>query len=313
MKSHGNHRRRRQDIDSVNALTVDVEEYYQVEGFADVVSRDSWGQWESRIERSTDRILALLADRGVCGTFFILGCVAECHPELARRIAAAGHEIACHGYDHRIISEQSRAEFRADIRRAKRLLEDQTGEEIAGFRAPTYSITRANLWAVEVLIEEGFRYDSSIFPIYHDRYGIPDAQRFPYVIRSQGGELVEFPPSTVRLGGVNIPMAGGGYFRFLPYPIFRWGLRRINRVEDQPGIFMIHAWETDPRQPVIPGTRMNLWRHRRNLHRTMPRLQRLLGDFRFAPVREVLRVREAAMPVLEPHWLNSGPLYAPLD
>ncbi|MDX2042613.1 MAG: DUF3473 domain-containing protein [Acidobacteriota bacterium] len=299
--------------DPVNALTVDVEDYFQVEAFADVVRREDWPTWESRVERNTYRLLELLAERDVRSTFFILGWVAENHPQLVRDIARAGHEIACHSYQHQLIHTQSREEFRVDVRQAKFLLEDITGQEVIGYRAPTYSITERTLWALDILVEEGFRYDSSIFPIYHDRYGIPGAERFIHTIRCHSGELVEFPPSTVRLAGANLPMTGGGYFRLLPYSVFRWGLRRINRLEHQPAIFMVHAWEVDPDQPVVAGTRLNIWRHRNNLSRTESRLKRLLTDFRFAPLRDVLHLSEQKIEIAELRPVGSKPAYARMD
>jgi len=297
----------------VNALTVDVEDYYQVESFVNIVRREDWGRWESRVERNTYRLLDLFARRQARGTFFILGWIAERHPQLAREIVSAGHEIACHSYDHQFIPGQRREDFRADVRRAKSLLEDITGEAVEGYRAPTYSIMKETLWALDILVEEGFRYDSSIFPIRHDRYGVPGAKRFPYVIYCQSGELIEFPPSTVRIAGQNLPMAGGGYFRLLPYPVFRWGVRRINRREGQPAIFMVHAWEIDPDQPALPGTRFNVWRHRSNLNLTESRLERLLQDFRFTSVREVLRIGESVAPSAEPFLVRAAPLYARMD
>lgn len=297
----------------INALTVDVEDYYQVEAFAEAAPREDWLLWESRIEKNTERLLELFAVSQVRATFFILGWVAEHHSSLVRRIAESGHEIACHSYDHQMICRQTPAEFRADVRRAKALLEDVSGEEVNGYRAPTYSITAETLWALDVLIEEGFRYDSSIFPIHHDRYGIPGAERFPHVIRRAAGEIIEFPPSTVRFGGQNLPVAGGGYFRLIPYPLFRWGVRRINREERQSAIFMVHAWEVDPDQPVMPGSRVKIWRHRVNLHRTSVRLTRLLDDFRFAPAGEVLRLSADAIRVAESSLIDRDPIYARMD
>jgi polysaccharide deacetylase family protein (PEP-CTERM system associated) len=179
-------------------------------------------------------------------------------------------------------------EFRADIRHAKSLLEDLTGQPVCGYRAPTYSITEQTLWALELLVEEGFQYDSSIFPIHHDRYGIPGAERFPHVIHCAAGDIIEFPPSTARIAGQNLPVAGGGYFRLLPYWLFRWGMRRVNSDRGRPAIFMVHAWEIDPEQPQLPGSTINMLRHRMNLRRTEQRLHRLLDDFHFAPVQEVL-------------------------
>jgi polysaccharide deacetylase family protein (PEP-CTERM system associated) len=277
---------------TVNALTVDVEDYFQVEAFSGIVSRGDWSRWESRVERNTDSLLDLFEFHHVRATFFILGWVAQKFPKLVRKVANSGHEVACHSYHHKSIHNQSPDEFRFDIKRAKSLLEDISGKMVDGYRAPTYSITSETLWALEILIEEGFRYDSSIFPVYHDRYGIPHACRFPYVIHCLAGDIVEFPPSTVQILNQNLPVAGGGYFRLMPYPLFRWGLRRINRREGQAAIFMIHSWEVDPAQPVVPGKWANIWRHRKNLHLTRPRLEKLLGEFRFAPVREVLRLDE---------------------
>lgn len=297
----------------VNALTVDVEDYYQVEAFAEVVRREDWPSWQPRVERNTHRLLDLFARRNVRGTFFVLGWVAERQPQLVREIAAAGHEIACHSYQHQLIGEQTREEFRADVRRAKSSLEEITGSEVIGYRAPTYSIMRQTLWALDVLVEEGFRYDSSIFPIHHDRYGIPGADRHLHTIRCAAGEITEFPPSTVRVAGMNLPMAGGGYFRLMPYPLFRWGLRRINRDDKQPAIFMVHAWEVDPDQPVIAGTRLNIWRHRNNLRRTEARLEKLLNDFCFAPVRDVLRLSGETVETAEMRLVGSGPAYARMD
>lgn len=297
----------------VNALTVDVEDYYQVEAFANVVRREDWTHWQPRVEKNTHRLLELFARRNVRSTFFILGWVAEQHPQLVRKIAAAGHEIACHSYQHQLIGTQTRPEFRADVRRAKALLEDLIGNEVVGYRAPTYSITQDTLWALDILVEEGFHYDSSIFPIRHDRYGIPGAERHLHIIRRPAGEIAEFPPSTVRIAGMNVPMAGGGYFRLMPYPVFRWGLRRINDSDHQPAIFMVHAWEVDPEQPVIQGTRLNIWRHRNNLRRTEARLERLLGDFRFAPVREVLQLSEKVVEASAVELAGSSAVYARMD
>ncbi len=297
----------------VNALTVDVEDYFQVEAFADTVCRENWGDWEPRVERNTHRLLDLFARRNVLGTFFILGWVAERFPALVREIAAAGHEIACHSYQHQLIHTQTREQFRADIRRTKSLLENITGNEVVGYRAPTYSITSRTMWALEILIEEGFLYDSSIFPIHHDRYGIPGAERFPHIVHCPSGEITEFPPSTAKVAGLNVPMAGGGYFRLMPYSLFRWGLRRINRHDKQPAIFMVHAWELDPEQPVIAGGKLNTWRHRANLHRTEKRLSNLLNDFRFAPVNEVLRLSEKIAEATRLRAIGTGPAFASMD
>jgi polysaccharide deacetylase family protein (PEP-CTERM system associated) len=277
--------------EQVNALTVDVEDYFQVEAFSDVVRPDTWDAWPRRVATNTRVLLDLFARHGVRGTFFVLGWVADREPDLVREIALAGHEVACHGFAHRPIYRQSPGEFRDDIRRARRRLEDLIGGPVEGYRAPTYSITRVSLWAVDILIEEGFRYDSSIFPVYHDRYGIPKAERFPYALSTPAGTLVEFPPSTLTVPGLglNLPVAGGGYFRLLPYVLFRYALRHLNGKELQPAMFLVHPWEIDPGQPRVPGHPLARRRHRLNLARTLPRLQRLLRDFRFAPVTEVLR------------------------
>jgi polysaccharide deacetylase family protein (PEP-CTERM system associated) len=270
-----------------NALTVDLEDYYQVEGFADVVPRTSWPGWPARVELGCQRLLELFAQAGRPATFFTLGYVAERHPALVREIAAAGHEIACHGYDHRLVYRQTPEQLRSDLRRARGLLEDLLGVAVNGYRAPCYSITARSTWALDVLAEEGIHYDSSVFPIYHDRYGLPGAPRFPHLLRRPAGPLVELPPSTWRLGRLNLPLAGGGYFRLLPYRLFRAALRQINRRECQPAIFMIHPWELDPDQPLIKGQPLNVWRHRVGLSRTGARLRQLLRDFTFVTAGEL--------------------------
>ncbi len=292
-----------------NALTVDVEDYYQVEAFAGIVKPQEWDQWESRVEFSTQRLLDIFAQHQARATFFVLGWIAERHPNMVREMVAAGHEVACHGYGHRFIGHQTRDEFRHDVRHAKKILEDIIGQEVEGYRAPTYSITADSLWALDILVEEGFRYDSSIFPIHHDRYGIPDAERFPHMLHCEAGELMEFPPSTVRIAGQNMPMVGGGYFRFAPYRWFKWGFNHLNQVEQQAAVFMIHAWEVDPAQPKVPGSRLNVLRHRCNLRKTEPRLHRLLSDFRFSTMREVLQLRERPVTVSKPVLIGSGPVY----
>ncbi len=279
----------------LNALTVDVEDYYQVEAFSQVVRREDWPNWESRVERNTNLLLEMFARHNVKATFFTLGYVAEMHPDLVRQIAIAGHEVACHSYHHRLIYNQTPDEFREDVRKSKQLLEDIIGVPVIGYRAPTYSITNKSLWALDILIEEGFRYDSSIFPTKHDRYGIPDAERFPHMLHRPAGEIIEFPPSTVQLRGTNIPISGGGYFRLLPYKFFKLGWQTLHRRESEPAIFFLHPWEVDPEQPVVPGTKLNIWRHRVNLHRTEGRLNQLLTDFSFAPVRQVLESRNLGL------------------
>lgn len=276
-----------------------MEDYYQVEAFAGVVRREDWPTWESRVERNTKLLLELFARHEVRGTFFTLGYVAHQHPNLVREIAQAGHEVACHSYHHRLVYSQTPEEFRQDLRSAKHQLEDLIGAAVIGYRAPSYSITAQSLWALDILIEEGFSYDSSIFPVHHDRYGMPYAERFPHVLHRPSGEIIEFPPSTVRLGGTNLPISGGGYFRLCPYQLFRMGWKRINRKETESAIFFLHPWEIDPDQPIIPGTRLNIWRHRVNLRQTEGKLERLLKDFTFAPVRQVLANRNFGLQTQE--------------
>jgi polysaccharide deacetylase family protein (PEP-CTERM system associated) len=267
----------------VNAMSVDVEDYFQVSAFDDVVPRAAWPSMESRVVANTERLLAIFAEFGVRGTFFVLAWVAEQQPSLVRALAAAGHEIASHGYGHRLVYEQSPAEFREDVRRAKHILEDTSGQRVRGYRAPSYSVVERSLWALDVLGEEGYDYDASIFPIRHDRYGIPGAPRHPHLVDG-ANRFVEIPPSTVRLGGINLPVAGGGYFRLLPYWWTRWGLTRVNRAEHRPAVFYLHPWEIDPDQPRLAGSRLSRFRHYRNLHLTESRLRRLMGDFAFDTV-----------------------------
>jgi len=272
----------------VNAMTIDVEEYFHASVFNRVVPREAWDRRESRVCQSTDKVLKILSDAKVHASFFVLGWVAARYPEQIKRIAALGHEIASHGYDHRLVYEQTPDAFREDVRRAKGMLETLTGNRVDGFRAPSYSITGRSLWALDILLEEGHQYDASIFPIHHDRYGIPTAPRHPYVHQHEGRGLVEAPPSTVRLGRVNLPVAGGGYFRLLPYGWTRWGIRRLNDVERKPAIFYVHPWELDADQPRLPVGRTSAMRHYGNLRHTEAKLGRLLGDFKFAPLSAVL-------------------------
>ncbi len=268
----------------VNALTFDIEDYFQVTAFDRLVPRTAWTSRESRVCASTDRLLTLLDDVQVKATFFVLGWVAEHHPTLVARIAAAGHEIASHGYGHRLVYELTPAEFREDLRRSRTAIESAAGQVVLGYRAPSYSITEKSLWALDVLIEEGFAYDASIFPIHHDRYGIPDAPRHPYRIERAAGTIWEMPPSTVRCFGTNLPVAGGGYFRILPYGWTRWGIARLNAREERPAVFYLHPWEIDPEQPRLGARGLSRFRHYRNLRETEPRLRRLLADFRFDTV-----------------------------
>lgn len=272
----------------VNAMSVDVEDYFQVNAFDTVVPRARWDSLESRVCHNTERLLAMFERAGVTATFFVLGWVAERFPSLVTAIAAQGHEIASHGYAHRLIYDQTPEAFRDDVRRAKDLLERVAGVHVDGYRAPSYSVTTQTLWSLDVLIEEGYRYDASIFPIKHDRYGIPSAPRHPYVLTRDSGSLVEAPASTVRCAGVNLPIAGGGYFRILPYAWTRWGIRRLNQREGRPAIFYLHPWEIDPAQPRFEAGFLSRFRHYRNLDQTEARLQHLLRDFRFSTVRRIL-------------------------
>lgn len=275
-----------------NAFTIDVEDYYQVEGFAAVVDRANWDGYESRVENNTARVLDLLAARNVRATFFVLGCVAKRHPSIVRAIQAAGHEVASHGLTHRLVYSQSPEVFRSETRESKAILEDQCQAPVLGYRAATYSITNRSLWALDVLAEEGFHYDSSIFPMRHDRYGIPDAEQAPHLLTTPGGErLVEFPISVLPYAGTKIPVAGGGYFRLFPYGFTRWALRKLN-ARGREFVFYLHPWEVDPGQPRIEAAgALSRFRHYLNLDRCAARLDRLLGDFPFDTMRNVLAER----------------------
>jgi len=263
----------------VNALTIDVEDYFQVSAFAQHVRRSEWDSMECRIEQNIERILALLADSNSTATFFTLGWIAERYPDLVRRIADAGHELASHGFGHQRASDQPRDVFLADIRLAKAILEDVAGREVRGYRAPSFSIGAANPWAFDAIAEAGYRYSSSIYPIRHDHYGAPDAPRFAHEVRPG---LLELPVATVRMMSANWPAGGGGYFRLLPYALSRWSIRRINSRDRQPAMFYFHPWELDPDQPRVPGPGAKTrFRHYVNLRKTAPRLTRLLRDFRW--------------------------------
>lgn len=272
-----------------NALTVDVEDYFHVAALAPSIPRDSWTSRESRVVGNTHRLLSLFEQFNVRGTFFVLGWVAERYPDLVRDIAADGHEIACHGFSHRLVYEQSPDEFYEETLRSKSLLEDITGSRVLGYRAASYSIVRESLWALDILADLGFVYDSSIFPVHHDRYGIPDAERAPHRMSTPNGKsIVEWPLATATILGFRLPVAGGGYFRLLPYWLSRWGLRSINRRECRPFIFYLHPWEIDPAQPRVSATRLSRFRHYTNLGKCEERLRRLLGEFRFGTAREGL-------------------------
>ena len=283
----------------VNAMSVDVEEYFHASALERVAPRAQWDTLPSRVVPTTHALLDLFASRQVRATFFILGWVAERYPGLVRDVAAAGHEIASHGYWHQIVYGLTPDDFREDVRRSKRVLEDLAGRAVTGYRAPSFSITRQSLWALDVLVEEGYGYDASVFPVRHDRYGIPDAPRHAYALRRPPGPLTEVPPSTIRLAGQNLAVAGGGYFRLLPYGWTRAGIARLNRRERRPAIFYLHPWEVDADQPRLPVGLATKLRHYGNLGRTARRLARLLDEFRFAPVADVV----AAMGPLPTHPL----------
>jgi polysaccharide deacetylase family protein (PEP-CTERM system associated) len=272
-----------------NIMTVDVEDYFHVSAFASVIRREDWDSMECRVERNTHALLDLFDSRGVRSTFFVLGWVAERYPALVREIATRGHEVACHGMTHELVYRQTPAIFEQETRRSKSLLEDAGQTEVLGYRAASYSITRQSLWALDILADLGFAYDSSIFPVRHDRYGIPGSPRHPHRMNLEGGkQLVEFPLTTYRKGRFDIPVAGGGYFRLFPYAFTRHALREVNLRDDVPFIFYLHPWEIDPGQPRIKASMLSMFRHYNNLSRCMARLESLVGDFTFDTARAVL-------------------------
>jgi polysaccharide deacetylase family protein (PEP-CTERM system associated) len=270
----------------VNALTIDVEDYFQVSAFAPYIHRQDWDQRECRVERNVNRILDLLAAGGdVKATFFTLGWIAERYPQLIKRIVAGGHELASHGYGHERVSDLTPAAFMQDAQRSKAMLEDLGGVVVLGYRAPSFSIGTANLWAFDVLARAGYRYSSSIYPIKHDHYGMPDSPRFAYRV---GAGLLEIPVTTLRMFKRNLPSSGGGYFRLLPYAMSRWMLRQVNKVDREPAIFYFHPWEIDVGQPRIAGINLKTrFRHYVNIPRTEARLQNLLRDFRWGRMDQI--------------------------
>ena len=269
----------------VNALTIDVEDYFQVSAFAARIARDDWDRLPCRVERNVCTILELLAGAGTKATFFCLGWVAERYPGVVRRLADEGHEIASHGFAHQRATDQTPDEFLTDIARAKKLLEDVTGNPVQGYRAPSFSVGERNPWAFDCIARAGYRYSSSLYPIRHDHYGVPDAPRFAHEVKPG---LLELPVATVRMLSANWPAGGGGYFRLLPYGVSRWALRRINNVDRRPAMFYFHPWEVDPDQPRIDGiSAKTRFRHYLNLDRMRPRLARLLRDFQWGRVDRV--------------------------
>ena len=275
----------RQPAGPINALTIDVEDYFQVSAFAPYIRRDEWDSRECRVERNVGRILELLAVRDVKATFFTLGWIAERYPQLVREIVAQGHELASHGHGHQRASDLDRAAFRADVSRAKAILEDLSGRPVRGYRAPSFSIGTGNLWAFDVLAETGHHYSSSIYPIKHDHYGMPDSPRFAY--RLANG-LLEVPVTTVRLWGRNLPSSGGGYFRLLPYAVSRWLIGKVNRDDAESAVFYFHPWEIDAAQPRVAGIdAKSRFRHYVNIGRMEQRLQQLLADFRWGRMDQI--------------------------
>ncbi len=275
-----------------NAMSIDVEDYFQVSALAPYIPRADWDRRECRAEANVRRILGMLDEAGVKATFFTLGWIAERHPQLVKDIVAAGHELASHGYGHERASDLDRAAFTQDVRRAKALLEDLGGVPVQGYRAPSFSIGAQNLWAFDVLQEAGYRYSSSVYPIAHDHYGMPDSPRFAYPVREG---LIEVPVTTNRIGGRNLPSSGGGYFRLLPYGVSRWLIRRVNEVDAQSAVFYFHPWEIDPEQPRVPGVdAKSRFRHYVNLARTEGRIRRLLSDFAWGRMDEIFLPAPAA-------------------
>lgn len=269
----------------INALTIDVEDYFQVSAFAPYIPRDQWEVCECRVERNVDRLLSILEEKNARATFFTLGWVAKRYPQLSRRIVAAGHELASHGYGHERVSDLTEQAFYTDISVAKKILEDQSGCQVKGYRAPSFSIGGDNLWAFDCLEKAGYCYSSSIYPIRHDHYGMPNAPRFPHQVRPG---LIEIPVTTARFFDKNWPASGGGYFRLLPYAVSHWLMKQVHRNDHQPIIFYLHPWEIDASQPRVSGTDAKTrFRHYVNLRYTEGRLKRLLTDFRWGRMDEV--------------------------
>lgn len=273
-----------------NAMTVDVEDYFHVAAFSQTINPSRWGEMQSRVERNTQVILDLFEKSGIKATFFVLGWVAERYPGIVQHIHQNGHEVACHGYSHQLIYKQDPRIYRDETKKARDILEDITNSAVAGYRAASYSITRQSLWALDVLTELGFKYDSSIVPVHHDLYGIPDMPRNPHTLKAPNGkEIIEFPPSTLSLPRFNLPVAGGGYFRLYPFWFTRMALKWVNRRDDMPFIFYLHPWEIDPDQPRMEGSWFSRFRHYNNLSKCHKRMENLLDSFEFTTVGNVLR------------------------
>ena len=274
---------------SRNAISIDVEDYFHVSALAPSIDRSDWDKMEYRAEASTDRLLALFDEFDTRATFFVLGWVARRSPQLIRAIHSAGHEVACHGLSHQLVYSQTPEQFRSETEISKSMLEDTIGQSVDGYRAASWSITSRSLWALDILLDAGFRYDSSIFPIRHDLYGIPGAPQHPDIVRTPSGlDLLEFPPSTVSTFGLRVPISGGGYFRIFPYWLTRALMKRALDSTSAPLLFYLHPWEIDPEQPRIRTSRKSAFRHYTNLGKTESRLRRLLADFSWTTVRNVL-------------------------
>jgi polysaccharide deacetylase family protein (PEP-CTERM system associated) len=285
-----------------NVFSVDVEEYFQVSAFERLFPRERWDSVPSRLERGLDAVLAVAARARVRGTFFVLGWIARRHPALVRRIAEAGHEIGCHSFEHRLVYQMDEGAFRRDLRDARAALQDATGVACVLYRAPSFSLTRGSLWALRVLAEEGIRTDSSIYPVVHDRYGLPGAPRSPFRPLSDHPDFVEFPPSTVRWCGLTLPCAGGGYLRLYPLGITRTAIARIRNRDGHPAVVYVHPWEFDPEQPVVPAPWLARVRHRVGLDRTAERLGRLFDGFPFASMSDCIEALGGAgsLPFVDP-------------
>jgi polysaccharide deacetylase family protein (PEP-CTERM system associated) len=283
----------------MNVLTIDVEEYFHVSAFEHIITAEDWPAYESRVEQTTSRLLEHFSQAGAKATFFVLGWVAERHPALIRTIRAEGHEVASHGYAHQVLTALTPSQFRVDVRRAKQILEDILGEPVLGYRAPSFTIMEDTVWALRVLVEEGFLYDSSIVPVWHDRYGLHGANPHCHRLMTAAGPIWEIPPSTLPIRNMRLPVAGGGYFRLWPYRLLRRWLRTIEAT-GHPLVVYLHPWEIDPGQPRLQASAMSRYRHYLNLHKTEARLIRLLRDFRFgsicqtvAPILQLTRERVA--------------------
>jgi len=271
-----------------NAMTVDVEDYFQVSAFEPYIAKNQWDALPHRVANNTHRVLDLFAAHGVKATFFTLGWVAERYPDVVKRIVAEGHELACHGYEHIRVTEQTPAQFRADVAKTKLILEDLGGVAVQGYRAASYSINASNLWALDILQEEGFAYSSSIYPVKHDLYGMPDAPRFRYEPLAGHPDFKEIPITTLKIGAKNLPCGGGGFFRFYPYAVSKWAFRRVNQAEQQAAIFYFHPWEIDPEQPRQSGLNLKTrTRHYLNLQRMEGRIKQLLRDFEWDTMAKV--------------------------